>query len=223
MNAAARVPLTLSPAGALLLKVTAFALMLLDHVDGVFYGGALGLHATVGRAVFPLFATLLAFNLSRLDAAHMLEAVAPRMLAFGLLAVPAYVYLYGAFPLNIMFTLAAAVMVCAMLQRGDTMHALAVLAIFGFFVDYRWFGLAAVVVPWILFRFDRPNWPAWFWAPTAVAGILLPINGSAWALLAVPVIALALRVDGNAPRFKWAFYAAYPLHFLALAVIRYAG
>lgn len=41
-----------------------------------------------------------------------------------------------------------------------------------------------------------------------------------WALAALPVVAAAAHVDVRLPRLRWAFYAYYPLHLIALWLIR---
>ena len=49
--------------------------------------------------------------------------------------------------------------------------------------------------------------------------LCLAVPGTA-ALAAVPVVAAAAHVDVRLPRLRWAFYAYYPLHLVALWLIR---
>lgn len=207
----------LSPAAALGLKLYALAAMVVDHADSMLLDGRLGFHDTWGRTVFPVFAVLLAANLARWGKPdHMLHSVAYRMAAFGVLATLPYVALQGHWlPLNVMFTLAAAVVVCAFVQLRSYAFAVVFALVVGALVDYGWFGLAAVLLPWAAFRSGvLPS------VAVVVACLLLyPINGNLWALAAVPLIVIASYVDGDAPRWKWLFYVAYPGHLFVLAII----
>jgi hypothetical protein len=221
----------LSPAAMLGLKLYALAAMVADHADWMLFDGALGFHATWGRTVFPVFAVLLANNLARWgEPDHMLHSLSARMAIFGLLATPAYYYLvHGTLfpvdfdvaalvPLNVMFTLSAAVAVCAFVQLRAYVLAAALGLVVGSLVDYGWFGLLAVVLPWSAFRSGfMPS------AALLVACLLLyPINGNLWALAAVPLVAVATYVQGDAPRWKWLFYVAYPGHLAVLALVKFA-
>lgn len=211
----------LSDAGALVVKLVALAFMVADHVDWFLHDGALGFNATLGRAVFPLFAFLLAVNLSRSsDPVPVVRKLVPRLLIFGALAHPAYMLLQGhLLPLNIMFTLAAAVAIVACLARGWYVWAALALFWLGAFVDYAWLGLAAVVGPWLVLRAGFGFVPA-----LVLACVLLSAwCGSAWPFAAVPVLLLAMCIHAPAPRWKWLFYAAYPAHLVALVAVLYLG
>lgn len=202
----------------LAVKLVALALMLLDHVDWALFDSALGIHDTIGRAVFPLFALVLGRSVILGPPVHLLRVVAPRMAVVGVVASLAYVPLFGFYPLNVMFTLAAGVAVVACWRLGWRLVAGSVFVSAGLLVDYQWFGLACVVLS------------AWSWSRlhlsisvllAVMAGLLLPVNGSLWALLALPLFLLASMFNGPAPRLKWLFYAFYPLHLLAIAAIAF--
>lgn len=196
-------------------KLTALAMMVLDHVDWLLYAGRLGFHDSWGRTVFPLFALVLARNLARADSSHMLRVVAPRMVAVGLLAAPAYVYLAGWYPLNIMFTLAAAVAIHACWYLGWRFVSLALFLVGGFLVDYQWFGLACVLLSAWAMR--RGSWPVLVHV-AAMAALLWPVNGNLWALAAALLFAVCGLLEGPAPRWKWFFYVLYPAHLVVLAI-----
>lgn len=206
----------LSNRAALYLKVFAVVMMTLDHVDtGLLVGGA-GMHATVGRTVFPIFAVLLGMNLARIPRPNKLTDLSVRMALFGLLAAVPYVYVYGLLPLNIMFTLAAAVLVVQCWRTDRLLLAGVVFLFAGLWVDYSWCGLVAVVGAWWLIRQGyRLEWVAVF-----VGLVLVPVNGNAWALLAAPLVAVAPHVVGDAPRAKWLFYAFYPGHLAVIALVK---
>lgn len=199
----------------LAVKLVALALMVLDHVDWGLFGSSLGIHDTIGRAVFPLFALTLGRSVILGPPGHLLRVVAPRMALVGAVASLAYVPLFGVYPLNVMFTLAAGVAMVALWRMGWGLVAVAVFVSAGALVDYQWFGLACIAVA--AWTFSWPRLPVGGLL-AVMAVLLLPVNGSLWALLAVPLFALASVFDGPAPRLKWLFYAAYPVHLAVLAI-----
>lgn len=214
--------LVFSPAALLFLKVAAFVLMLADHADWLFASGQ-GPHATIGRLVFPIFGTVLAYNMARTDSAKLLRVVAPRLAWFGLLSQLPYAFLQGGVvPLNIMFTLAASVAAYAVILRGQFIVGLLLAGCAGLFVDYAWFGVLGVVFAAFAFRNGGE-----LRALTAVAGFALAltaINGNLYAVLAVPLVwFVANCAHGDAPRLKWLFWAGYPAHLMAFAAIKLAS
>jgi hypothetical protein len=213
----------LSDAGTLALKAFALVWMVADHVDWLLFDATLGIHRGVGRIVFPLFAYVLAWNLARVsDPRRILTVLVPRMLAVGLVSHPFYASLLGAhLPLNVMFTLAAGAAVVAFLRMGQGAAAAAVFVLAGALVDYAWFGLGAIAFAWWWFSTTRS---ASLTPLVVIAILLVPINDSLWALFAIPMVWMATRMDGPAPRLKWLFYLAYPAHLAALwAVAAFAG
>lgn len=205
------------------IKWASVVLMVLDHLDGFVYGGALGLHATVGRLVFPVFGFLLAYNAARPRA--LLDGVHGRMmwrtLLVGVLALPVYVPLAGWYPLNIMFSLALGVLVINACAHGDR-FGLVVVGLFalvaGAFVDYQWFGLAYMLAVWGAYA---RGWSPWWILAGAVS--LWPINGNLVAVLALPLLWLASQLRLDLPRHQLAFYAVYPAHLLAIGAVLYLG
>lgn len=213
--------LTFSPAALLYLKVAAFVLMVADHADWLL-GTGQGAHASIGRLVFPIFGTVLAYNMARTDRGKLLETVAPRLALIGLIAQIPYTYLQGGVvPLNIMFTLAAAVSVFAAFDRGNALAGIAMASVAGLFVDYAWYGIAGVVVTAAAFR-TQTEWRE----VLAIFGFslaLTAINGHTFALLAVPLIYLVAKLgQGDAPRLKRLFWIGYPVHLVVLAAIKFA-
>lgn len=200
-----------SDAGLLLVKVVALVVMILDHLDSFVYGGALGIHATIGRAVFPAFAAVLGINLARMNVDGMNRLTARLLLAGAVAAVPWTVLQGAVLPLNVLWSLAAAVVMVTFLRLGSRLGALVVWIAAGLFLDYQWLGLLAVVA-------------AWWMASRGVRGafvvaalLVVPFNGSWWSLAVVPLALVAeLLPAGPAPRWKWLFYVGYPLHLLLL-------
>lgn len=208
-----------SNAGLLLIKLCAFGVMILDHVDWFLYGGALGIHQTIGRAVFPAFACVLGINLARMNLDGMIRLFL-RLLGAGTLAQLPYAYLQGSWlPLNVLWTLAAAVLVVASVRAGSRLLGAVVLLGAGCIVDYLWFGVGAVVAVWWLASCGATRGKL-----LVAALIVVPINLSLWSLSVLVLgFASALVPPGDAPRLKWLFYVGYPLHLGALAVVRFGG
>lgn len=209
-----RYDLTQSPAAWLAIKLVALALMVADHADWGLYGSELGIHETAGRVVFPLFALVLGRSVTLGDPRHLLRVVVPRMLGVGVVASFAYVPLFGWYPLNVMFTLAAGVAMVAAWRAGWMLVAVSIFASAGLLVDYQWFGLACVALSAWAFTTRLLPVPA---VLAVMALLLLPVNGNLSASMAVLVAWLATYLQGPAPRLKWLFYAAYPGHLAVLA------
>lgn len=134
------------------------------------------------------------------------------MALVGVVASLVYVPLAGAGHGNVMFTLAAGVAVAALGRLGHQWPAYGLFLLAGLWVDYGWPGLACIGLgAWAIRREIRVEWVA-----VLFAGLLFPINGSWWALLAVPLVWASTLIDMPAPRWKWLFYAVYPAHLAVL-------
>lgn len=209
------------PAALLGLKLAAFYWMVLDHMDWLLFDGQ-GAHASVGRLVFPIFGVVIAYNMARVDL-QTLSRMFGRLAAIAGITTPVYAYLTGyVLPLNIMFTLAAAVGVylLAMQER----EYLAILAGFaaGVVCDYAWFGVFGVAGMALAMRARSQPWLGWC-AFVLFAASLTAINGNLWALAAVPMVwAMSAIRPGAAPRMKWLFWVGYPAHLGILALVKLA-
>ena len=207
-------------AGLLYIKVAAFVLMLADHADWLLMTGQ-GPHADLGRIVFPLFGFVLALNLSRVHPDRILRDLVPRALLVGAVAAVPFYVLLGALPLNIMFTLAAAMACYALVEKGALVVAVAVFTSAGLFVDYSWPGIAGVVLLATVFRNGARPWAVWICFAGFALG-LTAINGNLWALAALPVVYASQYLRGDAPRWKSLFYVGYPAHLAIFAAIKLA-
>lgn len=213
-------PAVLSDAGTLFLKLAAFAIMIAGHADWFLAGADLGIHDTIGRAVFPAFAVVLALNLQRIRGDRRLYRIAARLaVAAGVSLVP-YAYLQGAWvPVNILGTYAVALLCLALWRSGLPTVAAVVFLVGGLVVDYAWFGVASVLfATWAFGRGMSPLLVA-----SVICVLLVPINGSMWSLLVLPLLAAGAQLQGSSPRLKWLFYVGYPVHLLFLALLRIAG
>lgn len=205
------------------LKWLALAWMTVDHVDAFFYGRELG--TWVGRLVFPLFGFVIAYNLARPTVGAAARArLLWRLLAFAILAVPFHAplaaVLGGWWPLNIMATFAAAVAIVDLLDRGQRELAALVFLVAGALVEYWWPGLLWILAVWWCYRERSPS--SCVLVLGSIASLAL-VNGSHWALLTLPLLAIASTWSLELPRLRWAFYAYYPLHLAAFWILGAPG
>lgn len=210
------------------LKWLALLLMLGDHVNKYLFDWSYPWLFDAGRVVMPVFALVLGYNLARPTLGR--EGLHRIMRRLGLVAVistPAFLALgklaMGWYPLNVLFMLLVAVVAIDQIERGQPVNFLAaasVVLVGGAFVEYWWPGVLLVVCAWHYFRTASPL--ALLGAALSL-GCLTLINGNAWALAAVPLIALAHLVRVPTPRLRWAFYAFYPVHLVVLLVLQRTG
>lgn len=200
-----------------LLKWVALICMTFDHVAKVFYSGYVPVLSELGRIAFPLFALVMAYNLAQ-PGADVAKSVR-RLVAWGVLAQPFHAWAFGYWvPVNVLlaFALAAALVWC--IQRRQWLLAVLCACPAPLLVDYQWTGVALVVAAWAYYAKVMRT-------PLPVVAALLALcwfNGSLWALLAIPVIALgevAGKACGAVPRTRWGFYAYYVGHLALLAVV----
>ena len=207
------------PSGAIeAAKWFALVAMTADHVDAFFFGRELPGWTALGRLAFPLFALVLAYNLARPGA----DALRPigKLLAFAALSTVPHAYLTGAlFPVNILVTFAVAAAVIGCVDRGWHGQAAAFFLAGGWVVEYHWPGVALVVAACWFFRAPSEG-RAWLCALPLLA--LYLVNGSAWHLLAVPLLAAFAAWAPDVDRNRWAFWTYYPAHLGVFALLAYA-
>lgn len=197
------------------LKWLALACMVVDHVNLVLFDRELGAWADVlGRIAFPIFALVFGYNLARPGANPL--RLAKRLAMFGALVTPLYLLTIDTFPLNVFFTFAvAAVLVQAF--ESDSLGTVVVALLVALLVDYGPTGVALVAGGYVIARHGLTRFTGLALVVTLYA--LSWSNGNAWALLALPLVAIATRLDVAVPRLRWAFYAAYPAHLVAIALL----
>jgi len=196
----------------------------------------------IGRVTLPIFIFVLAFNLSRISLTK-LPSICKRLVVFGIISTVPYTalgggqYLNGVLPLNVLFTLASAVLVIYLLQKeaGNTylnsmlrITAIGAFLVSGVCVEYFWAGTGLTVSLYYLFVYKRLAYRlfALFFC-ICFSLLLLDINGNLWALAALPIIALLSylpKQNNRLPRLKYFFYIYYPAHlavaFLILARLK---
>ena len=204
------------------LKWLAVASMTVDHTVKVLFG-AWPPGVAVGRLAFPLFAFLLAYNLT-------VRQVAPGrylpLLAVGLCAQPFHAALFPG-SLNIMFTLLLGVgffPLYGWLNKQLEQSFLAAVAlatvtlVLSSFVNYGFAGV--LLVPAFQLVLKRPT-PL---SALLLAVLLLQINHftpyALVSLFAPTLIYLVAQVRvSRLPRNRWVFIVYYPLHLAALCLL----
>ncbi|KFA34530.1 TraX family protein [Xanthomonas vasicola] len=200
-----------------LLKWVALVCMTFDHVAKVFYHGYVPLLSELGRIAFPLFALVMAYNLAQ-PGADVGKSVR-RLVWWGVLAQPVHAWAFGYWlPVNVLLAFALAAAAVWAIQRRRWVLLTLCAAPAPLFVDYQWAGIALVVTGWAYYAKVIRN-------PVPVVFALISLcwfNGSLWALLAVPVIALseiAISTRVFFPRMRWVFYGYYVGHLLVLCAV----
>ncbi|MDD2832376.1 MAG: TraX family protein [Methylotenera sp.] len=202
------------------LKYLALLFMTLDHVNKVIFNHDVPWLSIVGRLAFPMFGFVLAYNLARaeLQVSAYIKIIKKMALA-GVIATPFYMPLFNTTDhvmLNIMFSLMLVVSIMFLLEKGLFWHQMLALLIFvvgGAFVDYLWFGLLYCLVAWSYCR--HPSAVGLLALVIALA-TLFYVNDNHWALAALLVLLMFMRVDIKLPRLKWFFYVYYPAHISIL-------
>lgn len=208
------------------LKWLALLLMTGDHVNKYLFNATLPYLFEAGRLALPLFVFVLAYNLARPGTLErgVYGRTMWRLALFGAVATVPFVALGGLYagwwPFNVMFTLLVVTATAYLIEHGGKLHLVAAGGVFllgGSSVEYWWPAVAFGLAVWSYAR--RPSWTAALVALLACAGLWF-INRNLWAMVTLPVLVLASRVDLRLPRLCWAFYAYYPLHLVVLWLIR---
>jgi len=195
-----------------LLKWIALLAMTGDHVAKVVFGGYVPVVTELGRIAFPLFALVMACNLAQPGAD--LRKSMRRLALWGVIAQPLHALVFGSWlPLNILLTFALAAVAVHALANNRPLLLLLAAGVLPMLVDYQWAGVGSVLLAWIAFRHR-----AWWTLLIALAAVCWA-NRNGWAVLAVPVVLLAARVQWQLPRWRWMFYGYYVGHLLVLAVV----
>lgn len=224
----ASAPLRLSARALDWVKWAALFTMVLDHANKIVFDGGLPWMTWIGRMAYPLFAFLIAYNLEVRGADW--RKYAWRLGLAAAVSQPVYFYALAG-NLNIFFTLLAGVLVWAAARRLHTSHnplyfvLMAAVLLPAYYLDYRWFGVL-LIGAWAWMVRDRGQ-PPLRWAAVGVAMLLMNgwFKSSLFALLALGLVWALSRVrfgEVRAVRSRWAtfgFYAFYPLHLLALALV----
>lgn len=207
------------------MKWLALVVMVVDHINKYLLSNDFPLLFAVGRVSMPLFAFVLAYNLSRPDAlsSGRYQRVLTRLAIFGLLAAPTYYALGGApiFVMNIMFMLAVGVLVLWLCDEGGASnYALAAITfiVASALVEYWWLGVMVMISAWAFFR---KNTVFRFLCVVLSLVTLAVINQNFYALFAIPIFYLGTFIKWEVKRSKYTFYWFYPVHLTAIFAIKY--
>lgn len=199
------------------LKWIALVLMTGDHINAYLFDWRYSTLYDAGRLVMPIFGFVLAYNLARPNCTQeVMNRIIKRLLGYGLLAAPAYLQLHGFWPFNILITFALFVFIVRCLQLPQqryTVLALAVFALGGLFVEFWWFGLAFCLASWWFCK--SPHWLSGLAMLSAAASLAI-VNHNYYALLALPLLIGATRIEIRIPRLQRWFYLYYPAHLTTL-------
>jgi len=214
--------------GALdLVKSVAFAAMLADHTNKVLLKEAVPWLSSVGRVALPCFAYALAVNLLR----HTRDAQAyfTRLMIWGALSQPLWMWASGRQSLNILFTLALGLQLVLLVEaarqaptrraRLASLSFTAVTLAASLATDYQLGG--ALLVLCIHAWLAQPATDRAVLVLLVLAALNLRLPDALPALAAVPLTLVLVRLGASAPRFlRGTFYPLYPAH---LALLRLAA
>lgn len=213
------------------LKVIALVSMVTDHCAYYLMEHGTLLYEVMrcfGRIAFPVFAFLIAegFRHTRNRKKYFLQ-----LLGFAVISEVPWYLLNGADGThNVLFTLALGVMAQAAfetLKKDGILCGAVILSIAGFAswsgVDYEWRGILMMVVFYPLGDVSNPSFPSGRKVQLFCAFPLMIHYGIVGALLACLVIACYDETRGfiHGKVAKYGFYAFYPVHLLAIFVVRY--
>lgn len=218
-------PLSLSSTG---LKLIAMATMFVDHVGLLFFPEEF-MFRLVGRISFPIFAFLIAEGFEKTS--HIWNYLY-RLLAFAALSqLPYSLFMQtsGAtsIRLNIFFTLAGGLLALILLRKLRVVYAVPGIFFILLFADYASFdygiyGILAVLGSALFLHFRSVGIAMLLGLP--FFRVIATLFGSSpsllqgYAALSVPFIMLYNGTHG--PRLpRLLFYAFYPVHLLALALM----
>ena len=204
------------------LKWVALFIMTLDHINKYFFNDKITLFFDLGRVAMPVFMFVLAYNLARpgtLESGAYVR-VMKRLFISGLIAFIPTAFMKGLlcgwWPLNIMFTL---LVVTATIYLIATHHPIIAQGVFFLgcaVVEFWWFaGLFGVAVWWYC---RKPNWTAAILIFISW-GSLWVVNQNSWAFAALPLIWLISLLPIEMPKYKYLFYAYYPLHLTIICLV----
>ena len=207
------------------LKWIALVAMAVDHTNKYAFREQLPFIFEIARSVLPIFAFVLAYNLSRpgAETSGAYRRTMWRLAIAGLISMPIastlnapLVTKWPWWPLNVLFMFLIAIGVPVFWQKGGAgwrVLAGLLFVIGGALVEYFWIGIFCC---WASVMFCRRPNPVTFavWALSVL--LLTLVNGNLWALASIPILLLATKISISLPRCKWAFYVFYPAHLLAI-------
>lgn len=208
-----------------LLRWLAMAIMVVDHIGYLFIGFAdAGPWRAVGRIAWPVFAFLMAYNVS-VRKTDPLRYLAPLAIFTVLAQIPHWLA-FSWLGVSIMGTLFLGAATLALLIRRNTVHPalwllLPVILFAAQYVEYGLAGVLLIVLLWLALE-TRSSLA---WLPVLGAMVMINYPWALWpyAFLSLPLAWLVARLPIGLPRsgvLPWIFY---PAHLLVLVSIRALG
>lgn len=219
-------PLVIADGTLEALKWVGLVLMVVDHINRYVFEGQVAVMFAAGRIVMPLFSFVLAYNLSRPGALQRdtFKRTSVRLFLFGSISTIPFIAIGGAntsgWPLNILFTLLVATLVIWLLALDRPKLMIVILPLFSFagmLPEYWHLGIAPTVAAWYFCRVPR-LFSLVVWLATLAA--LYFINGNFFALLVLPLLYAALKIDIRVPRSPRLFYFFYPFHLSVIWLVQ---
>ena len=212
-----------------LLKIIAFITMMADHVGYLFFPTEM-LWRIIGRISFPLFAYCLVLGFFN---TRDIKKYFLRLLGFSFVSqVPYtlcfYPYYIGAplsgFHLNIGFTMMLGLWAIFGIEKKKYIHtAAAVLLSFVPAVEYGFYGVALMIIPYLFAGKDKASFGYAVGFALASPFFMYFIDGTfdlqGFAVLSLPLILMKTNSGIKLPR--WLNYGFYPAHLCFLAVLNY--
>lgn len=225
MSAASGSKVVLRPLATEAMKWLAAMAMVVDHANKYLFEGSAPWMFAVGRVAFPLFVVTLAYNLARSDALARLRTT-KRLALFGAISTVPYTLLGssllagGWWPLCVMWTLLLISFIALVAADGTARMRWLCLPAAGIgagFVEFWWPGVALGVGLWLWFT-GRCSQAVSICIVAASFTALCAINGNAWALVSIPIAAIASAIR-DLPRVPMLFYVFYPAHLAAMGLL----
>lgn len=211
------------------LKLIAIVSMLIDHTGAVLFPDVMAFRL-VGRLAFPLFAYCVCVGCAY---THDIRRYALRLLAFGLVSQPFYVFAFHTdwYMPNIMFTLLAGVLCIWCIQKNTWKHWL-LLAVLFVAVSLSMLDYSGYLLTFILFYLLRGR-RLWLGVVGCLSfGLVLftgyddlwlgPIGLDIQGFAALSMVPILLHTHTGIKVNKWVFYGFYPGHLLVLGLLRLA-
>lgn len=199
------------------LKLIALLTMVIDHVGAVLYPNIIVLRM-IGRISFPIFAYLLALGYK---STHDAKKYLKRLLLFGLLSEIPYILAFNSDNLNIFFTLALGLMAIMFFEKKENLYVIIVFcfAVFAH-VDYGIYGVFVIFFMYVYVYYSKMIGTILFILATFVYSYFNVLQ--IFAILSIPLIGLLENIpkDIDIKKYKYVFYAFYPLHLVLLYLIR---
>ncbi len=230
------------------IKLMAAVLMVVDHANHIWFGGAHLTAYLLGRAAFPLFCWAAAAAILRAGDDRRLYRQAGLLLLFAILTEPISRLTRDYDVLNVLFTLSLGVLAAPAVLRLPTVARLvlsvAAAAAVGFGGWWE-FGFAGFLLPAMIAAAIRDRKVTdmagvllllaimnfrgyWGWAHVEVAGAaIVVLSATLWPAFILWLVAETLRDRGRGPSPprrlmpRYALHVFYPAHMLVLWLARF--